>query len=321
VVQPALDASTALGLAVGLVAVGVAVVPAARNAVVGLFNRGRAYFTAPTATAIATPSTMSTSSVSSVSSSSSSSSSAGKEKHRHKTTLATAGGSGSGNVRIKPPSLVEQARLAGMENGSQNWNQYLTKIKNDSQYKSGNAKFKDSIYDSYRAGALSVPDPTIPMSNINAGGYVPLVVKTAKPQLSAEELAEQQRLADEAFDKKVNSAKQRLVKLRGASEAVVSILLDRYGNEICTGRNGGIADERTPNAAKVLPVTFVKDPNHINGYGSACAEAHAIVKWSNSGKRPAAKYSLAYGPEGFKSACGTCEQALRLYGIVDLIDY
>jgi hypothetical protein len=227
--------------------------------VIDLFNRTRAYFSAPTATAIATPSTTSSSKLSS------SGRSAGKATKKHQTASASA--SSAVGVRPKPPSLIEQARLAGVNGGSQNWSQYLKTIKDDSRYKNGNSTFKDSIFEAYRAGARSLPDPTIPTVNVNVGGYVPVVAGKVKPRLTDEELAEQQILADAAFDKKVN------------------------------------------------------DPNHVNGYGSACAEAHAIVKWSNSGKRPSAEYSLAYGPDGFKSACGSCKKALRLYDIVDLIDY
>jgi hypothetical protein len=190
--------------------------------VIDLFNRTRAYFSAPTATAITTPSTTSSSKLSS------SGRSAGKATKKHQTASASA--SSAVGVRPKPPSLIEQARLAGVNGGSQNWSQYLKTIKDDSRYKNGNSTFKDSIFEAYRAGARSLPDPTIPKLNVN-------------------------------------------------------------------------------------------DPNHVNGYGSACAEAHAIVKWSNSGKRPSAEYSLAYGPDGFKSACGSCKKALRLYDIVDLIDY
>ncbi len=308
----------AVAATLGVATLGIALIPTARNAVIGLFNQGRAYFSPPTSTMIATPSTTS------ASSSSSSSGSAGKAKKKHNTSLATASSSSSSssvNVRAKPASLVEQAQLAGAKYGTLKLNDYLNTIKNENQYKNSDSKYKNRVKNAYMAGAASVPELILPTINVNEGGYVPRVAKPVKPQLSADELAERERLAEEAFTRKVDLAKQRLVKLRGASDAVVSILLDAYGNEIGIGRNGGIAADGIHNAAAVLPVVYVREPNHVNGYGSACAEAHAIVKWSNSGKQPKAEYSLAYGPEGFKSACGTCVQALDRYDITDLIDY
>ncbi len=215
-----------------------------------------------------------------------------------------------------PPSeLVDIARKAGHEQQGADWAKYEKSVlKRIPAYSNLNEDARTALYNAYREGSVST---TTSLPTFHPSSYVPGPPR--RPQLTAEESAEREQAASAAFLLMVEKVKTRLVTLRAGRSGTVCVIIDRYGNEVCHGYSGGVQEEKMTNAHEVSGKRFVHNPSHESGYGSACAEIHALAKWHQSGKGRAPRFSLARDASGLKSACGTCRGVLKEHGIVDLM--